>query len=169
MIINSTFPSAAAGYVIECHGVGIRAQLRSVATVVHVTGRINARNRGLVATHLRRFTRLDSPLVLDLLDCRGFGPELLDDMLRTIENDCGGADLTLVINPLLGDARVLSAGVEIVGSVAEALGIIVAQTKQRRAAALLPAVGGSLRPVEAISPENAQATKRGVHETNEAV
>ncbi|PRC51534.1 hypothetical protein C6A85_63590, partial [Mycobacterium sp. ITM-2017-0098] len=59
MINNFQRPQDRFGYVIDCRGVQIRAQLRSVATVVKVTGHIGAQNRELIAAHLCRFTRLE--------------------------------------------------------------------------------------------------------------
>jgi hypothetical protein len=168
-MITHSQRSDSTGYVIECQGVQIRTQLRSVATVVKVTGRIRAQNRDLVASHLRRFTRLEGALVLDLLSCRGFGGGLLDDLLDTTEKDRHTADLTLVVDPTCSDARLFGTGVETAGSVVEALGSIAAQIKQRRAAAFLPSGGRPLHAVDPTGPEPAQAAKPGVHETNEAV
>jgi hypothetical protein len=129
---------ATIGYVIECHGVQIRAQLRSVATLVRVTGRIGPMNRDLVRSELRRFTRLQTPLVFDLLGSHGFDGALLDDLLDAIDNDgdAAGTDLTLVLDPAVSDTAVFDEFDERVGvasSVPEALHSIAERIKARRA------------------------------------
>ncbi|PRC42168.1 hypothetical protein C6A85_000000111910 [Mycobacterium sp. ITM-2017-0098] len=140
-----------------------------MATVVKVTGHIGAQNRELIAAHLCRFTRLEGPLVLDLLDCQGFSEQLLETILRKIDNSVDRAELTLVVNQPLGDVQAAGTDVEIVGSVAEALGIMAAHIKQRRTAMLLPSGGRSRSTARATDPQAAQVANRGVHQTNEAV
>ncbi len=54
------------GYVIECRGAQVRTQMRSVALVITVTGRLDEANAELVGASMRRFTALGSPLVTDL-------------------------------------------------------------------------------------------------------
>ena len=51
-------PRTPLGYVIACHGVVIRAQLSSVATLVSVTGGCSSQWNDLVIAHLRRFTKM---------------------------------------------------------------------------------------------------------------
>jgi hypothetical protein len=144
MLMNSQQSSTAAGYVTECHGVQIRAQLRSVATVLQVTGLIGAANHDMILDHLRRFTRLQTPLVLDLFGCQGFGA----DLLRALLDEIDAGDLTLVIDPDLGDAALLGCGVDVVSSVAQALGGVAARIRERRTSVLIPAISTqSAKPV----------------------
>ena len=119
------------GYVIECHGVQLRAQLRSVATLVRVTGRISPANRDMVQAHLARFTLVQGPLVVDLLDGEGFDREVLKDLLRTIRSK--GSHVTLVVAPVMRDAVSAHDDVEVVDSVGEALRGITERINVRRA------------------------------------
>jgi hypothetical protein len=123
------------GSVVECYGVQMRPQLRSVATLVRVTGRIGALNRELVLAHLRRFTRLQGPLVLDLLDSDGFDGALLESLMQTIDDDdeAAGTDLTLVLDPTLFELVASDDRVGVAGSVPEALHTIAERIKARRA------------------------------------
>jgi hypothetical protein len=149
MVTNSQRSTAPLGYVIECHGAQIRAQLRSVATVVEVTGRLSAYNWEAVVGRLCRFTRLRSPLVLDFLDCQGLDPQRLEQLLHTLESHCEGTELTLVLDPAVGIA---GSGTEsvIATSVAEALSGISARIKQRRSPVFSAPLGRprSLRSVK---------------------
>jgi hypothetical protein len=123
------------GYVVECHGVQLRAQLRSVATLVQVTGRASAANRELVLAHLRRFTMVRGPLVIDMLDRDGFDAELLQDLICTIEEDPDFADtdVTLVVDPALRETMPSPGRVDVVDSVGQALRDITERINARRA------------------------------------
>jgi hypothetical protein len=44
----------------------VRAQIRSVATVVAVTGRLDEANVEPVTVHLCRFTKMNGPLIVDV-------------------------------------------------------------------------------------------------------
>jgi hypothetical protein len=125
-------PLTTLGYVIECHGAQIRAQLRSVATLVRVTGSIRPANVDLVLTHLRRFSRLQGPLVLDLLEADGFEDASLVDLIVTVTQDSGTA-VTLVVDSALRDTMAPRDGVDVVGSVGEALRDIADRIRARRA------------------------------------
>lgn len=126
MFTNDTVPSLAArGPVTECHGVQLRAQLRSVATLVQVTGHLSAANRRQVSSHLRRFALVGGALVLDLLDARGVDDEFVRDL-------GGVADLTLVVDPARRDGLASHASVAVVGSVGEAMRAITGRLAARR-------------------------------------
>ena len=128
-------PLTTLGYVIECQGVHLRAQLRSVATLVRVTGRIDPTNRDLVSAHLRRFTLIQGPLVLDLLDSDGFDAALLRDLIDAIDRNgaSAGTDVTLVVGPALRLALPARDGVEVVASVTEGLRGVAERLSVRRA------------------------------------
>jgi len=131
---------ATSGCVVECHGVQIRAQLRSVATLVQLTGRIGPANRDLVSANLRRLTRLQGPLVLDLLSSDGFDAALLQELMRTIEDDrdAAGTELTLVIHTTLREsAASFDERVDVVDSVAAALSSIAERIQARRASVFI--------------------------------
>jgi len=115
--------------------VQLRAQLRSVATLVQVMGRIGPMNRDLVLADLRRFTRLQSPLVLDLLGSDGFDSALLKDLMDAIDDDgdAAGTDLTLVLDPALFDTVATANRASLVSSVAEALHSIAERIRARHA------------------------------------
>ncbi|OBH00369.1 sulfate transporter [Mycobacterium sp. E2699] len=52
--------------MIDCAGARVHVHARSVATVLRIDGEIDAANADLVAEVVRRFARLNAPLVLDL-------------------------------------------------------------------------------------------------------
>jgi anti-anti-sigma factor len=52
--------------VIDCGGAQLHIRARSLAAVLSVNGEIDASNADLVADAIRRFSRLDGPLILDL-------------------------------------------------------------------------------------------------------
>src|SRR5271163_2444603 len=55
----------------DCSGAAVRAQCRHLATVVTITGAVDAANVDQVSEYSRRFILPDKPFVLDLsgLDC----------------------------------------------------------------------------------------------------
>ena len=53
-------------YEIDCAGARLRVQAHRLATVLRITGEIDASNANLVAAAIRRFLRLRAPLILDL-------------------------------------------------------------------------------------------------------
>ena len=118
MLSNSASPLAAGGPVTECHGVQLRAQLRSVAVLVEVTGHLGDANRTLVINHVRRLALIGDALVLDLRETGG-----VDDAF--VRGLSPVADLTLVLSPVQRDGLVVDDSVTIAGSWGEAMrGII---------------------------------------------
>ena len=122
------------GYVIQCHGVVIRAQLRSLATLVSVTGRCRAQWNDLVMAHLRRFTRMDRPLILDVSSADGAQRGLLRSLVSTAESDCNatGAELVLVAAPEQRHILDLHHRTRSTSSVGEALQRITELIRTRR-------------------------------------
>lgn len=53
-------------YRIDCGAAQIHVHARSLATVLSVVGEVDAANAGLVTAAIRRFSRLNAPLILDL-------------------------------------------------------------------------------------------------------
>ncbi|KQY07989.1 hypothetical protein ASD37_08445 [Mycobacterium sp. Root135] len=131
MLTNRNASSLAAlGSVTECHGVQLRAQLRSVAVVVQVTGHLGAANRTLITNHVRRFTLVGGALVLDLLEAGGVDDEFVRGLSPV-------ADLTLVLDPARR-ASLTSDDIRVTGSVGEAMRIIAGRLTARRALVGLP-------------------------------
>ena len=122
---DSASSLAALGPVTECHGVQLRAQLRSVAVVVQVTGRLGAANRTLVTNHVQRFALVGGALVLDLLETGG-----VDDAF--VRGLSPVADVTLVLDPNQRDGLVNDT-VTVVSSVGDAMRSITTRLTARRA------------------------------------
>jgi len=125
VLTNSASSLAARGPVTECHGVQLRAQLRSVAVLVEVTGHLGPANRDQVSSHLRRFTLVGGALVLDLLEASGVDAEFVRD-LGTV------ADLTVVLDPMRRES-LASDGLRVVSSVGDAMRGIAGRLTARRA------------------------------------
>jgi anti-anti-sigma factor len=73
----------------ECGGAQIRAQCRHLATVVTISGEIDAINIVRVNEYTRRFILAEKPVILDLSGVDSFGAQavsllyLLDEACRT--------------------------------------------------------------------------------------
>ena len=85
------------GYVVECRGAWVRAQIRSVATIITVTGCIDGTNVQLVADHMRRFTTLDTPLVVELHDTRVGHRRTVDRLVEQFGDRCKERDIDWVL------------------------------------------------------------------------
>lgn len=53
-------------YRIDCAGAQLDVHARSLATVLHFDGEIDASNADLLAQAIRRFSQLKAPLIIDL-------------------------------------------------------------------------------------------------------
>ncbi|OPX10546.1 hypothetical protein [Mycobacterium sp. AT1] len=125
MLTTSASSLAARGPVTECHGVQLRAQLRSLAVLVEVTGRVGDANRTLVTNHVRRFALVGGALVLDLREAGG-----IDDAFTSGLSPV--AELTLVLDQARQES-LTSDGPRVVGSVGEAMRGIAGRLAARRA------------------------------------
>ncbi|ORW05918.1 STAS domain-containing protein [Mycobacterium kyorinense] len=92
--------------VIDCGGATVRAQCRHLATVVTISGAVDAMNVERVSEYSRHFVLSDKPLILDLsgVDC------LASDGIRLlyrIDDDCraAGVEWALIASPAV--SRVL--------------------------------------------------------------
>jgi hypothetical protein len=123
MIALPAQPRTPFGYVIACHGAVIRAQLSGVATLVSVTGGRTTQWDDVVIAHLRRFTKLDRPLILDVSGADGAQRGLLRNLVSTVETGCdaGGNQLVLVAEPMQRRALDIRDRTLITSSVGEAL------------------------------------------------
>jgi hypothetical protein len=124
VLTNIASSPAARGPVTECHGVQLRAQQRSVAVLVEVTGRLGADNRTLVTTHVRRFALIGGALVLDLRQAGGVDDAFMSGLSAV-------ADLTLVLDPARRDGLVVDS-MAVVGSVGDAMRSIATRLSARR-------------------------------------
>lgn len=68
-------------YVIDCAGAHVHVHARSLATVLRIEGDIDASNTDLVAQVIRRFARLNAPLVLDVSELDFLGSAGLRELL----------------------------------------------------------------------------------------
>ena len=125
VLSNSASSLAARGPVTECHGVQLRAQLRSVAVLVEVTGHLGAANRTLVTNKVRRFAMVGGELVLDLREAGGVDDAFVRDLSPV-------ANLTLVLDPVRRET-LASHGLRVVGSVGDAMRGIAGRLTARRA------------------------------------
>ncbi|WP_343599211.1 STAS domain-containing protein [Mycobacterium sp.] len=122
--------------LFDCGGAMIRAQCRHLATVVKVSGAIDAANVDRVGEYCRRFILPDNGLILDFTEVDCISAQGMRLIYRLAE-DCGalGVQWELVVGPAV--ARVLTitdgeAGFPVAGSVHEALHHFADVTSARR-------------------------------------
>lgn len=127
--VDSTDPSQHPRYryVIDCDGAQIFIYARSLATVLRVEGEIDGSNANRVATEIRRFATMRTPLILDLSQLQFLGLEGFQQLLalnheyQTSRLYCGIVT-GVAMRPLL---RIVSDhGLRLVKSVPEALQLI---------------------------------------------
>ncbi|MDY6869356.1 MAG: hypothetical protein SV966_01915 [Actinomycetota bacterium] len=158
---------APVGYVIECRGAWLRAQIRGVASVVTVTGRLDQTNVELMIGHLCRFTTLDSPVIIDVkhVDIDD-NSNALEHLVSAFAAQCRhrGIDWALVAEPpshrcaLPADDRDLL----YVDSVADALHHFVRVIRARRGMPIREGRGRSRRSVAA--PAHPTGDRAGAEE-----
>ncbi|OBI51724.1 sulfate transporter [Mycobacterium kyorinense] len=109
----------------DCDGAHIRAQWRHLATVVTISGAIDALNIDRVSEYSRHFVLPDQPIVLDMsgVDCLAAQGIRL---LYRIDDDCraAGVEWALVASPAVSRLLAVTGDEDmfpIVGSVPEAL------------------------------------------------
>lgn len=114
-------------YVIDCGKAHIFVYARSLATVLRVDGEVDAANAGRVAAEIRRFTKVGSPLIVDLSHLDFLGIDGFQELLalhhqhHTAGLYCGIVS-GVAMRPLL---RIVSDhGLPLVKSVPEALQLI---------------------------------------------
>lgn len=89
----------------EFAGAAVRAQSRHLATVVTVTGVVDAVNADRISGYLKRFVRAGQPLVLDLAGVNWFArPGLC--LLYDLDDECraAGIEWALVAGPPVSQA-----------------------------------------------------------------
>ena len=83
---------------VDCSGALVRAQCRHLATVVTITGAIDASNVDQVITYARRFNLPDKPFVLDLSGLDTFGAQAVR-LLYAVDEACAAAGLEWAVIP----------------------------------------------------------------------
>ncbi|OBK27863.1 hypothetical protein A5634_21960 [Mycobacterium asiaticum] len=112
---------------MDCGGAQLSVYARSLATVLRIDGAIDGSNAGRVATEIRRFAHLGSPLILDLAQLEFLGIEGFQELLALNHEQhkkglyCGIVS-GIALRPLLRIVR--DHGLQLVKSVPEALQII---------------------------------------------
>lgn len=86
--------------VIDCDGAQIRAQCRQLATVVTVSGVVDARNIERVSAYVRRFILTEKPIVLDLSGVNSFTAEAVS-LLDVVDMGClrASVEWSLITSP----------------------------------------------------------------------
>ncbi len=82
----------------DCNGAAVRAQCRHLATVVTITGAIDASNVEQVIDYAQRFILPDKPFVLDLSGLDSFATQALR-LLHRVEDACDAAGLEWAVIP----------------------------------------------------------------------
>lgn len=113
-------------HAIDCAGARVRVHARSLATLLRVTGEVDASNADLVSRAIRRFSQLDTPLIVDLSSVEFLGIA----GFRTLF----GLHCIVVAGPALRrlTSVITDHGVPIVDSVPEALHLIEEDIHARR-------------------------------------
>jgi anti-anti-sigma regulatory factor len=109
----------------DCGGAAVRAQCRHLATVVTISGAVDASNVEQVSEYAKRFILPDKPFVLDLsgLDC--FAAQAVR-LLHRVDGICsaGGLDWSVVPSQAVSTTLLVTheeCSFPVVGSVHEAL------------------------------------------------
>ena len=121
----TSFSSRYGNPAVDYDGAHIRPHFRHGATVVSVSGRIDASNVDRVSDHARRFVMADKPFVLDLSGVTSFAPQAFR-LLSAVDDKCltVGVEWAMVAGDAVTRqlrARSDEALFPVVGSVAEAV------------------------------------------------
>ncbi len=135
----STFTPRYGNRALDCGGAQLKAQSRHLATVVTVSGVVDATNIDRICEYSRRFVLTDTSFVLDLSDTLSFSSGAVA-LLDCIDDACLAAGLEWALIP--GSAVLYRLGTvgrpyPIVDSVAEAMHCFADIISDRRRA-LLP-------------------------------
>jgi anti-anti-sigma regulatory factor len=83
---------------VDCNGAAVRAQCRHLATVVKISGAIDASNVDQVIEHAQRFNLPDKPFVLDLSGLNSFAVQAVR-LLHRVDDACSAAGLDWALIP----------------------------------------------------------------------
>ena len=120
----TSFTSRYGNPAVDYKGAHVRAHFRHAATVVAISGRVDASNIDRVAECVNRFVLNDKPFVLDLTGVTAFTPQSVR-LLFEVDDRCtaAGVDWALVGSDVVMQrlrARNNDVLLPIVGTVAEA-------------------------------------------------
>jgi anti-anti-sigma regulatory factor len=82
----------------DCNGAAVRAQCRHLATVVTISGAIDASNVDQVIEYAQRFNLPDNPFVLDLSGLDSFAMQAVR-LLHRVDDACTAAGLEWALIP----------------------------------------------------------------------
>jgi hypothetical protein len=114
-------------YVIDCGGAQLFIYARSLATVLRVDGEIDASNAARIATEIRRFSEVGTPLILDLSHLEFLGIDGFQELLAlNYDHYTAGLHCSIVKGvAMLPVLRIVTDhGLPLVKSVPEALQLI---------------------------------------------
>ena len=122
--------------VFECAGAHVRALARQLATVVTVSGTIDAANLERVTALVRRFVLAEKSFVLDLSGIESI-PAQATSLLETLADACErvGVESAVIANAAVGEflrGTGLAAEVFVKDSVPDALQYFADATTRRR-------------------------------------
>jgi anti-anti-sigma regulatory factor len=83
---------------VDCNGAAVRAQCRHLATVVTISGTVDATNVDQVIEYAHRFNLPDKPLVIDLTGVESFGAQAVR-LLYAVDDACEAANLEWAVIP----------------------------------------------------------------------
>jgi anti-anti-sigma factor len=83
---------------LDCNGAAVRAQCRHLATVVTITGTVDAKNVDKVIEYSRRFILPDKSLILDLSGLDSFSAQGVR-LLYRLDDACGAAGVEWAVIP----------------------------------------------------------------------
>ena len=120
----------------DCNGAAVRAQCRSLGTVVTITGVVDATNVEQVSEYSKRFILPDKPFVLDLSGLNCFAAQGIQ-LLDRVDDVCTAAGLEWSVIPgyAVNTALLLAhedTSFPVFGSVREALHYFADATSARR-------------------------------------
>jgi anti-anti-sigma regulatory factor len=82
----------------DCNGAAVRAQCRHLATVVTISGAIDASNVDQVIVYAQRFNLPDKPFVLDLSGLDSFTAQAVR-LLHRVDDACNALGLEWAVIP----------------------------------------------------------------------
>ena len=82
----------------DCNGAAVRAQCRHLATVVTISGAIDASNVDQVIEYAQRFNLPDKPFVLELSGLDSFAAQAVR-LLHRVDDACSAAGLEWAVIP----------------------------------------------------------------------
>jgi hypothetical protein len=95
---------------VECAGAQVRSQCRQLATVVSVTGEVNAKNVDQLIRQVTRSIITEKPYILDLSGVTAFAP-IAVSLLTAVEEACRRSADEWMLIPGAAVSDVLRSGI----------------------------------------------------------